>query len=351
MAAFNFTLKLNGLKQASRPFNLLEQLRKKNFSKSPPRGFNFGKKLNPDRPGLVGTPQDKQSKTSTLRTPLPRQSLKMPFNDVLYRPWNPKTNQDFETGPCGGVCHSYLALDECDGFTVWNCCHGHWIMPRERLISEAEGHPHENCGGYCSTHPLLDKAAIAFRAQEDAGMTWGDIAEADYRAEIAAETPQQMAMRLKAEAEAEANANAGIVRYSINKKADKWTKGGEMKFRVPRPCKYQSLFMARTCAGCNSHVPEGQTRCQATKGHRVCGEELAGCWAHEKSHTCIYIHPDEPQWADALSGNLCYDRDRSCFHLKGDAPEAKEAPRDFRSLLGKREGNSHNQGSSRRGRC
>jgi hypothetical protein len=56
------------------------------------------------------------------------------------------------------------------------------------------------------------------------------------------------------------------------------------------------------------------------KGHRVCDRDFAGCWNHEQTRTCIYVHPDEPQWADACSGALCYDRQAQAFHLRGAAP-------------------------------
>lgn len=216
-----------------------------------------------------------------------------------------------------------------------NCCVPE--TPRERAaangtryIVESPDAPHNSaeCPGHCFRHPLLIRSAIDFRTLEDSGLFWGDIAELDYQTLISTETPAQKAARARARAEEEAAAEAGVVRYSINKKADKWTKGGQMKFRVPRPCKYATLFNERKCAGCGARVPEGQAKCSAMKGHLVCGETLAGCWAHEKSHNCIYVHPDEPQWNDACSGALCYDREHSCFHLKGDAPPV----RNFRGL-------------------
>ena len=253
----------------------------------------------------------------------------MPTNDIFYRPWNPQTDQDFEAGPCGGNCHSYLAMDECEGFTVWNCRHGHWIMPRERVIQN--DHDSKSCNGNCQTHPLVNSYVLEMRNLEDQGYSWGDIAEIDLAKARSVETPEQTAQRLKADAAADAAVNAGIVRYSVNKKADKWMKGGQMKFRVPRCCKYQTLFLARTCAGCGSHVPDGQTKCSAKKGFTVCGEELNGCWAHEKNQSCIYVHDDEPQWADAMSGALCYDRERQCFHLRGqEMPQT----RNFGGLAG-----------------
>ena len=95
----------------------------------------------------------------------------MPTNDIFYRPRDPKTDQDFEAGPCGGNCHSYPALDEYEGFTVWNCRHGHWIMPRERVIQE----PHEgkSCSGNCETHPLVNSYVLEARFLANGGATSG----------------------------------------------------------------------------------------------------------------------------------------------------------------------------------
>lgn len=247
----------------------------------------------------------------------------MPTNDIFYQPWAPKTIKAIEAGPCGHHCDAALSFENVEGFSVWNCRHGAWVMPIQRETTSEEGHSMAECGGFCREHPLMNAYVLSGRDRDDTGLSWGDQLEIDLRAARAAETPAQTAARLVKEAEAAAASLAGIIRYSTNKKADKWCAGGAMKFRVPRPCKYQSLFLARTCAACGTQVPEGQTNCQGDKGHgRVCGELLAGCWSHEKSHNCIYIHPDEPQWADALSGVLCYDRERQVFFKKGEAAPA-----------------------------
>jgi hypothetical protein len=165
-----------------------------------------------------------------------------------------------------------------------------------------------------------DNLAMMQRMRSSPNLCWGDMAWEDEQASRAAETPQQTAARLARDAEAERKNQKEFVGFLVSKKEDKWTKGGQMKFRVPRPCKYASLFAERICAGCNAAVPLGQTHCGAKKGYTVCGQELAGCWNHEQTKTCIYIHPDEPQWKDACSGQLCYDRQASCFHLKGQEP-------------------------------
>jgi len=228
----------------------------------------------------------------------------------------------------------------CVSDALWKACARECGLPtgdepkplRQLVVNTAIPHSSAQCPGLCRSHPLLNAGALAFRAQEDLGKTWGDIAEDDYLAERAAETPAQRDIRLKKEAVEEAAAAAGIVRYSVNKKAEKWCARGAMKFRVPRPCKYEALFAARTCAACESHVPIGQTTCQAKKGHGVCGETLAGCWSHSKGQ-CIYVHPDEEHWADACSGALCYDRERQVFHLRGE--EVAPAARDFSALGGR----------------
>jgi hypothetical protein len=226
----------------------------------------------------------------------------------------------------------------CVSDAVWEECKAACGLPkdsrkplRDLVVNTEVPHLSSECPGRCMKHPLLDAAALAFREQEDLGKTWGDIAEADYLAERAAETPKEREARLKKEAAAEAAALAGIVRYSTGKKADKWcAKGGAMKFRVPKPCRYEDLFAKRVCAGCSATVPVGQTTCQAKKDHgRVCGEVLAGCWSHSKGQ-CIYVHPDEAQWNDAVSGALCYDREAQRFFLKGEEPVC--AARDFSAL-------------------
>ena len=134
------------------------------------------------------------------------------------------------------------------------------------------------------------------------------------------ETPAERARRFAQEDAEDLKRYNGIVKFSINKKADKWCgQGGKMKFRVPTPCKYASLFAQRICAGsmgkeCGKKVPEGQTKCS-------CGQALAGCWSHEEKRSCIYVHPEEKQgeidlWPAAISGDLCFDRKRELFHLR-----------------------------------
>jgi hypothetical protein len=49
---------------------------------------------------------------------------------------------------------------------------------------------------------------------------------------------------------------------------------------------------------------------------------------HEKGEPCIYVHPNQPQWADAMANRLCYDRDAQAFYLKGQpVPLPSEARR------------------------
>jgi len=174
---------------------------------------------------------------------------------------------------------------------------------------------------------------------------WGDEMYDAHMEMLRTETPQQRAARLQAEAAADAKSHNGLVKFSVKRKEEKWcSKSGEMKFRVPKPCKYATLFAQRICAGptCGKHVPEGQTKCS-------CGEILAGCWNHDKTHSCIYVHPDEPQWEDACSGALCFDRQQQVFHLKTEplaavnrflavARTAKEEPNERRSAQHSRSG-------------
>ena len=174
--------------------------------------------------------------------------------------------------------------------------------------------------------------------------SWGDEMADAHMEMLRNETPSQRTTRLQAEAAADVKSHNGLVKYSVKRKEEKWCKGGEMKFRVPKPCKYASLFAQRICAGptCGKKVPEGQTKCS-------CGEALAGCWNHAEKHSCIYVHPDEPQWEDACYGALCFDRQQQMFHLRTEplaainrfvavARSAKEEPNERRSAQHSRSG-------------
>lgn len=245
--------------------------------------------------------------------------------NVTFKSWDPSTGEEWDNGPCG-KCHPQGCLDDFNGYTVWQCRHGDWFVEQDHRqeVGAGEPHHHTECPGHCAEHPLMDEECLSIarrmRANGPSCTTWGDIMWEEEQAMLAAETPAQKASRLAAAEEHERKGKQEIVKYLVHRKEEKWTKGGEMKFRVPRPCKYATLYAARTCSDCGAKVPEGATVCKAMKGHRVCDQEFAGCWNHEQTRTCIYVHPDEPQWADACSGALCYDRQAQCFHLRGQEP-------------------------------
>jgi len=235
-----------------------------------------------------------------------------------FKTWTPKTLEQVESGPCNGNCCAAAAMDNQDGINIWSCRHGSWRMLEQRNLVESHlPHSGEQCPGNCKQHPLTDSLFLSIRNAMDAGLGMGDIVYNEVEQMIAQETPEQRAARLAADAAYDLASQKGIERYSVTKKAEKWCgKEGQMKFRVPRPCKYASLFLQRICAACESKVPEGQNCCSAGK----CREPLAGCWSHEHSQSCIYVHPDEPQWSTALNGTLDYDRAQQIFFLKGSKP-------------------------------
>lgn len=103
------------------------------------------------------------------------------------------------------------------------------------------------------------------------------------------------------------NEHRQLVNYSVKRKENKWATKGSMKFRVPKPCKYSKLFLEGICARCGKNVPEGQEMCS-------CGEKLQDCWSH-KTNSCIYVHPDEPEWEAACDGTLAYNRQQQKFIL------------------------------------
>lgn len=245
--------------------------------------------------------------------------------NTTFKSWDPKTGDEWDNGPCG-KCHPQACLDEFNGYSVWQCSHGSWFVEQddEPVKTADDSHSHLNCPGNCHQHPLMVGEHLEITRRMRAGgpscTTWGDIMWEEEQAILNAETPAQKAARLAAQAENDRKGKQEVVKYLVHRKEEKWTKGGEMKFRVPRPCKYATLYAARTCSDCGAKVPEGATVCKAMKGHRVCDQEFAGCWNHEQTKTCIYVHPDEPQWADACSGALCYDRQAQVFHLRGQEP-------------------------------
>jgi hypothetical protein len=182
------------------------------------------------------------------------------------------------------------------------------------------GHESRHCLGNCEEHPLVTgDFAVMWILENAAGHSelWGRMTVDEDLEREEAETPEERAAR--EEAEATKRQVEGV-----QKKAARWTSDGEaMKFRVPRPCRYASFFSKRLCVECDkegvrSVIPEGDDVCRAvipaqtrknnigdlyTTEARYCGAPLSGCHNHETG-TCIYVHPDEPQWGDACSGRL-----------------------------------------------
>lgn len=255
--------------------------------------------------------------------------------------------EEMDTNPCGDTrCHmNSNTLTFQNGQHVWECCHGTWIYDTTEFPGIAGTPPPApvRCGCPCNSDLLYCNTLLFRDPQRYSCLSWGDQAWLEDWMKEAYETAQEKATRLAKQAAADEASKKEILKYSITKKEEKWTKGGQMKFRVPRPCRYSSLFLEHTCAKCESKVPEGQNICTAQiiyvvgqemrngrmvdtdklvpkvvkSGGILCKERLAGCWNHEATHTCIYIHPDEPQWKEACSGDLCYDRDTHKFHKKG----------------------------------
>jgi hypothetical protein len=195
----------------------------------------------------------------------------------------------------------------------------------------AAGHSVWECVGNCKIHTLVSGEAGSIWILMNAGFNgvWGRIDAEEAEARFAVETPAQKEARLAELARQDAAWREAIEASKIDAKTEKWcAKSGAMKFRVPKPCKYATLFEKRICAGCGAKVPEGSDVCTAhkpatlTTAARVCGETLAGCWNHEKAHNCIFVHPDEKQWADACSGKLDVRADNRLVFCLGTDPVA-----------------------------
>ena len=194
--------------------------------------------------------------------------------------------------------------------------------------------------------------------------------------------------RKEAEALRDAADASRLIGTKVARKEEKWTNKGSMKFRVPRPCRYASLFEQRVCANCSAKLPAGSDTCSATivmveeqerrhdgrmagtgkmvarlaaagaASSRLCGEKLAGCWNHEQHHTCIYVHPDEPQWAAACAGTLdvradnrlifCMATDPASQRLAGQAVQRGQ-PNRWAALGGSAQQRGAPQGGQHRG--
>ena len=217
-----------------------------------------------------------------------------------YFLWRRSSDFDLDHGPSSCHCGTdpAHAVDHRGGRLVWECSCGNWVVPES-----GDSHSAHQCSGNCSEHPLLYGQTLELHLAVQNGTLWGDILLAWEDAEIAKETPEQKAARAAARLAQDHKMVEGVIDYSVAKKTERWTdKSGEMKFRVPRCCRYETLFLE--------------------------GKEARGCWMHEKGEPCIYVHPDQPQWADAMANRLCYDRDAQAFYLKGQpVPQPSEARR------------------------
>ena len=209
----------------------------------------------------------------------------------------------------------------------WAAIHGEtasgYPRPCMKVHRAAPGHHARACLGNCSEHPLITgDVAVMWILENAAGFSglWGRMEVDEDEAREEAESPEDRASR---EAKEMAEAIAASDAAAMQKKTARWTEHGGMKFRVPKPCRYASLYEKRICVDCEregirSVIPEGETVCRATiparerKNHmggsytekaRICGAPFSGCHNHE-TRTCIYVHPDEREWADACSGRL-----------------------------------------------
>lgn len=311
-------------------------------------------------------------------------------NAIAVGLWAPKNIDEFENGPCGKACPHMLCLgvggDHMgDGNYVvpWECQHGSWLMPEAAPAGWVSG-------GESRAVDLewdsAETAAQCVRWLEHRGhLSFGDICFLDDMRYYASETPEERASRKEAIAQRDAADVQVVIGVKVARKEEKWTNAGSMKFRVPRPCKYATLFAQRICANCSAHVAEGKSHCSASitmveeqerrrdgrmagtgkmvarlakpgdTGVRVCGEALAGCWNHDKHHTCIYVHPDEPQWVAACAGTLrVKESNRLVFCMVGEERSASSvgAMRDFSnrfdSLAGAQQRGPQKQGGQKK---
>jgi predicted nucleic acid-binding Zn ribbon protein len=279
-------------------------------------------------------------------------------NAVAVGAWAPKSLEEYESGPCGKGCRHEESLGNGgdwlgDGSYVvpWECPHGSFLMAQQAPAGwTAAGQSHAVVLEWDSA----ENAAACFRWLEHRGcLSFGDITFLEDMRYYSTETPEIRAQRKKAEALRDAADEAKVICSKVARKEEKWTNKGSMKFRVPRPCRYASLFEQRICANCSAKLPAGSNTCSAQiimveeqerrrdgrmagtgkmvarlakpsdSGVRTCGEKLAGCWNHDQHRSCIYVHPDEPQWAAACAGTLDVRADNRLIFCMATDPSSQ----------------------------
>ena len=290
----------------------------------------------------------------------------MTSNAALWAP----SKIEYENGACGQGC-SGLASDGADhmgdgSYTVsWECPHGSWLMPAQAPAGWT------SAGSHSVVWDNAEIAGFCVRWLQHRGcLSFGDIVFLEEMQYYASETPQVRAARKEAEILRDAADTTKVIVSKVARKEDKWTNQGSMKFRVPRPCRYASLFQQRICANCSTKLPAGTDSCSArivmveeqekrrdgrmagtgkmvarlaepgASGVRICGEKLAGCWNHDQHRTCIYVHPDEPQWAAACAGTLRVKEDNRLIFCMAGEERAAVAPARF-AALGPQQGGAY----------
>lgn len=273
--------------------------------------------------------------------------------------WAPRNEQEYDAGACRQGCPHVLCMGVGgdwfgDGsyHVPWECSHGSWLMATEAPAGWRAGVGQ----GHAITLEWDSKetaAACVSWLEHRGEASFGDIVFLEEMRYYAAETPEARAARKEAQALRDAADDAKVIGCKVARKEDKWTNKGSMKFRVPRPCRYASLFEQRVCANCTAKLPADSNTCSASivmveeqerrhdgrmagtgkmvarlassaeAGSRPCGQVLAGCWNHEQHRTCIYVHPDEPQWEAACAGTLDVRADNRLVFCMATDPSAQ----------------------------
>ena len=225
-------------------------------------------------------------------------------------------NLDGDAHPCC-CCDAPRAMDHMDGY--WHCDQQNrtWVVLDESFDAGSD-HSFEHCLGSCSMHILMDSIVFSMFHAEAFGLCWGDLILADEEAKLAAETPEQRALRLDAEAAKRteiflATRSTEMERYArlkaqTNTEMIKTDRGKVARIRkVQEPCKW--LYLDEKAPKCDwrrtrEGKPEPPYRPYLTGGE---------CWAFEYhdpktgklqiKHTCDRLHPGEEDWRKEWNTN------------------------------------------------
>lgn len=176
----------------------------------------------------------------------------------------------------------------------WECSHGRWLVVPDAAAAEKQA------------QDILSGGSMDLHVANSLGLLWGDIVCAWEEQNLKMETPEQTAARLARKLKEVEESQKSLVDFHVHKFKDIYCdRQGELKKRQLRTCKW---FCGCSCDRGDCTNNGGRARllssCKKVVGKAFPGGKgwAPGCQAHLK-HACPFIHPDEPEWKEIISGS------------------------------------------------